>query len=367
MKNVKAVTKTKEEKDRCIRENKIVLDYAYYVCGGFFLKPQLTSIISNILKIPPAKIKNMIGELQSKGLLIQKQATTTKARLYVMTNYAVACYTGTTSQNATSVKLNPQKIWLNLFRQEYIIREILPKVVGKVHNHRELLKWMEERFVDIYRVQNQEKIYFLYHQFYQKFPVLNKKSDKVLPQGEFTNDYLAAAAEYHDYLLHFLKNSEKAEKYKGYEGFKEKKQLNTALFDKEEEKNKNCFQFSQMIGQGFFLTSLLKENGIEIGLFDTYKNLQLSKIYQNGIYMLFMFKRYLGILPILRLTVYVRDESTKARLEREEERKAYHYLERESSEYNKRKDFFFRAGVLAWENNLKVEYKVYNIERKYGL
>lgn len=367
MGNVKASTKTKEAKNRCMQENKVILDYAYYLFGGFFLKPQLLTILSVISGIEPKRAKAMIGELCDKGLLIQKQATSTKANFYVMTSFALASYNNCSSQNVSSIKLNNRKIWLNLYRGEYIIREILPNVIGKIHTCKGLLKWMEERFIDIFRVQNQEEIFKLYYQFYQKFPVLNKINFKSLPDGEFTRDYFACTAEYHDFILNFQNKTEIAKKFEGYEQYKNHKKLSRALYDKEEDRNKHCFNFSQMAGQGFFFTSLMRGKSVEIGLFDTYTNMQLSKIYQNGIYILCMFQRYLGFVPELKLTVYVRDEYTRDRLTREEERTAYNYLEREASGYNKRKDFFFRMGVLAWESNLKVEYKVYNLEKKYHL
>lgn len=325
MKNVKSITKTKEQKEQCAQDNRIILDYAYYLGGGIFIKQQLLTIISLVSNIPYKKLKVMVSDLYDKGLLIQKQATTTKTTVYVMAGFALAQYLNCTSQNATSIKLNNRKIWINIFRMEYIIREVLPKAIGKINTCEELIKWMDDRFIDIFRIQNQEEIFKLYFKFYQEYPVLNKSSLSKVPEGEFINDYFACTAEYHDFLLHFQNKNDKAKHYEGYENYKKKKQMNYALYGNAEDRNKYCFNFSQMAGQGFFILSLLKDNVIEMGLFDTYKNIQLSKIYQNSIYILFMFQRYLGFVPHIKMTVYVRDEYIKARLERDEERKAYNY------------------------------------------
>lgn len=363
MKNIKSVGKTKEEKDRCFKENKIILDYAYCLGKGFFVKEQLAAIITVISHVPPKKLEAMIRDLCENGLLIQKQATSTKTSVYVMTGYALAKYMRCSSQNASTIKLNNHKIWTNLFRMEFIIREVLPKAAGKIHSCRELKEWLESRFVDILRAANQEDTFRLYYKFYQQYPIKNKEK----AQGEFISDYFACAAEYHDYLLHFQNKAHIAEHYKGYEKYKYQKQENQVLYGKTTDKNRYCFNFSQMSAQGFFIQSLLEGQKMKMGLFDVYKNIQLGKIYQNGIYILFMLQRYLGFVPELRLTVYVRDESTKKRLEREESQRAYHYLERASSDHDRRTDFFYELGVPAWQGKLKVEYKEYNLIRKYHL
>lgn len=366
MKNVKSIAKTKAQKEQSVKDNRLVLDYIYYICRGFFIKQQLLPVIAVISGISYKNIKLMIQDLCEKGLLIQKQVTTTKAVLYVMTGFALAQYSKHSSQNTTSIKLNNQKIWTNLFRMEYLIQEILPNVAGKITSCKGLVRWLDYNFVDIYRVQNQEDIFKLYYKFYQKFPVLNKNNE-TLPVGEFTNDYLACTAEYYDFILRFQNKIAKAKKYEGYEQYKHKKTMNQSLYSSMEERNKNCFNFSQMAGQGFFIESLLNEGVIKIGMFDTYKNLQLQKIYKNGIYMLFMLQRYLNIVPEIHLTIYVRNGYTKDRLERETKHLSYNYAERESSGYDKRTDFFYRAGVLAWKDKIKVEYKVYELEKKYHL
>lgn len=366
MENIKSVTKTKAQKEQSVKDNRLVLDYIYYICKGFFIKQQLLPIIAVISGLSYREIKNMIQDLCEKGLLIQKQVTTTKTVLYVMNGFALASYSKCSSQNVTSIKLNNKKIWTNLFRMEYLIQEILPNVSGKVTSCNGLVKWLADNFIDIYRVQNQEDIFKFYYKFYQKFPVFNKNKD-TLPIGEFTDDYLACTAEYYDFILKFQNKTVEAKKYEGYEQYKHKKTMNQSLYSSMEERNKNCFNFSQMAGQGFFIESLLNDGMIKIGLFDTYKNLQLQKIYKNGIYMLFMFQRYLNIVPEIHLTIYVRNEYTKDRLERETNHISYNYAERESSGYDKRTDFFYRSGVLAWKDKIKVKYKVYELETKYHL
>lgn len=366
MGNIKSVTKTRAQKEQCMVDNKLLLDYVYYICKGFFIKQQLLPVIAVISSVSYKNIKIMIQDLCEAGLLIQKQATTTKVSIYVMTSFALAKYSKCSSQNVTSIKLNNQKIWKNLFRMEYLIQEVLPNIAGKITSCKGLIRWLDVNFIDIYRVQNQEEIFKLYYKFYQRFPVYNKDKNS-LPAGEFTNDYLACTAEYHDFILNFQNNAAEAKKYEGYEQYKYKKQVNQSLYSSIDERNKNCFNFSQMAGQGFFIESLLDDGVVKIGLFDTYKNLQLQKIYKNGIYLLFMFQRYLNIIPEIHMIVYVRNEHTKNRLERETTHLSYNYTERESSGYDKRTDFFYRAGVLAWTDKIKVEYKVYELEKKYHL
>lgn len=368
MNNIKSITHTYQQKENSCINNKIILDYAYHLSNGFFLKQQLLFIISIIEHIPMKQLNSMISDLCNHGLLIQKQVTTTKTNLFVMNKFSLSHYVKYDTRDTTSIKLNNTKIWTNIFRLEFLIQEILPNLTSKIDNLTELLTYLNDNFIDIFRVANQEDVCKFYIEFYKKFPVKNKIDVKHLPpKTEFTNDYLASIEEYRIYLTNFKKEYEKAERYKGYEHYKSDKDLNAVFFNTPIEKNKHCYNLYQMKAQGFFFKSSVINNNVNIGLFDIYTHLSLRKIYTNSIFILLMLIRYLGFTPILNITIYVKDFDTKRRLEKEESMKNYNYLDREVCEYNKKTGFFYRLGCMHLLDNINVEYKVYELESKYKL
>lgn len=364
MKNIKSGTKTKKQKEECFNECKVILDYIYYLGEGFCLKRQIIPIVCRIEEISAKEIQRKFTMLTENGLLIQKQILG-KTNVYVMNKFALSKYKNKESGNVTAIRLNNTKIMKNIFRLEYIMQEILPKV--PVHSVTELRKQMYEKFIDLYRCPNQESVFLLYQQFYKEFPVKGKQSSKYLPQGEFANDYLACTAELYQFLIQFRHDEKRAEKYGGYGEFKRNKALNDVFYNSTTEKNKYCYNLYNMISQGFLMTSKLRDNQIDIILFDIYTHLTVDKIYKNAVYILLMLQRYLSIVPEINLTVFIRNEETKERLMREELHKSYDYVQRESSGYCKRDDVFYRLGVLAWKDNIRVSYKNYDIETKYHI
>lgn len=366
MVNIRSITKTQEQKESCFIQNRIIMDYAYYLCNGFFLKQQLFHIIHFISNVSYRDLHQWLKSLLEHGLLIQKQVTSTRTHLYIMNKYALSKYINQTPQNATSIKLNNTKIWRNIYRMELII-ELLPKLTGKIHSVEELLHCLHKNFRDIFRPANQESILELYKEVFLTFPIKDKLSDSKLPQGEFANDYLSCTAEYYTFLHCFRRDYENAPRYKGYEKYKKDKELNDTLYRSDIEKNKYCYNLYQMYSNGFFFHSKFKDEKINIGLFDVYTNLQIDKIYRNAIFIMFMLHRYCGFVPIINLTVYVKSEQTKERLQKEEKRMVYDYVTRSKTEYNRQDYYFAKLGVLAWADNLIVSYKVYPLESKYKL
>lgn len=310
----------------------------------------------------------MINELCENGLLIRKQATTTKTNLYVMTKFSLAHYRKCTTEQCTSLKLTNQKIWLNIYRMEYILREVFPQIEGKtIRNVEGLLAFMKLHFIDIFRTANQESVLQMYPLFYRRFPVKDKRQDGKLPVGDFADDYLAMVEEYRIYLERFVKDTEKAKKFQGYEKYKQRKELSKVMFTNDDMRRKTDFNLYCMIGQGFFFRCRMEGEKVCIGLFDIYKKLSVEKIYKNSIFILCMLQRYLGFVPEMELTVFVKDSEIKDKLKREESTRGYDYIERTVSDYNKKTDLFMRLGVLPWIDKVNVCYEVYLLEEKYHL
>lgn len=65
----------------------------------------------------------MITDLLSYGLLVKKQATDTKTCIYIMTKFLLALYHENSTRDSCSVNLNNRKIWNDIYRTEFIIRQ----------------------------------------------------------------------------------------------------------------------------------------------------------------------------------------------------------------------------------------------------
>ena len=125
-KNISARTKSRLAKEECFNRNIPILNILFYIGGGFMLRKQAVTLIRIFYQIGEHKANDMIADLLSYGLLVKKQATDTKTCLYIMTKFPLAMYHECSTRDSCSVKLNNRKIWHNIYRTEFIIRQAVP-------------------------------------------------------------------------------------------------------------------------------------------------------------------------------------------------------------------------------------------------
>lgn len=100
-----------------------VLNILFYIGKGFLLKKQLIALVRIFYGINGPKANDMLADLLSHGLVIKKQATDTRTCIYVLTKFPLAMYYECSTRDSCSVKLNNRKIWNNIYRTEFIIRQ----------------------------------------------------------------------------------------------------------------------------------------------------------------------------------------------------------------------------------------------------
>ncbi|WP_290095487.1 hypothetical protein [Bacteroides acidifaciens] len=98
----------------------------------------------------------MFADLLSDGLLIKKQATDTKTCLYILTKFLLATYLECSTRDSCSVKLNNRKIWHNLYRTEFIIRQAAPLMeqLGAEPTLQNLLNFLTDYCISIFKTPN---------------------------------------------------------------------------------------------------------------------------------------------------------------------------------------------------------------------
>lgn len=65
--------------------------------------------------------------------MLRKQATDTKTCLYIMTKFPLAMYHDYSTRDSCSIKLHNRKIWHNIYRTEFIIRQAVPLIGATFH------------------------------------------------------------------------------------------------------------------------------------------------------------------------------------------------------------------------------------------
>lgn len=315
----------------------------------------------------------MIGDLLNHGLLIKKEIRKTKTCCYVFTKFTTSRYKGTTSRNVSSVILNNPKIWGNIFRLEYIINVVIPKMEQQNITIciESIIDYMENNFITPFYKENQMSIYNLYVLFDKIFPnAINSKP--------FMDDYNKCVADAYIHTQNFLSCEPK-------EGFEHCLQVKNEI---ERDKKsytttssvlQNYYNLYNFVSNNFFFESRVYEEDyvleddtiekrkvIEIGMFDKNLNLQLDKVYGQATLILLMLHRYFGYYPYIKLHIYsCMQEQIKAMKQREKECS----YDSDYSQRTLRKEFYFQKYQLPkqyWEN-ISVEYIYYPLIEKYTL
>lgn len=174
--NISARTKSRESKEECFYRNIPVLNVLFYIGKGFMLRKQLITLVRTFYNINEHKANEMIADLLSCGLVIKKQATNTKTCIYIITKFPLAMYCECSTRDSCSVKLNNRKIWNNIYRTEFIIRQVVPfmEQLNIELTLENMLNFLTDYCISIYTTENQMSVYQLYGNLYEQFPIKDK-------------------------------------------------------------------------------------------------------------------------------------------------------------------------------------------------
>lgn len=346
-------------KQEIFDSNRDLFDIVYYLGTGFMLSDHIYIYGKAIYDLSEKAITRKLINMCSKGLLLEKEATTTGTKIYVLSKYVKSKYESKPSQDVSSVRITERKLWKNFYMNEYIIQRIVKYLLK---NEREIsiqkiLDLLEWNFITIQTTQNRQDVFNLYEKFYERFERKTSES--------FMQDFNALAAD----LYLFDKNFLKAELDVDYsEQLRQRKirQLDKGAYKSEEDKNKYFYNLYQFVMQGFFFNGI-SEDVIQIGLFEIGK-LTFDKIYKQSCYILLMLERYLGFMPKLSLTVYYSDVDVVSEIELEAKRKSYNFKKQEFSDNDKKCETFKALGIREqyWEN-IEIRYIHYNLKNRYNL
>ncbi len=346
-------------KQEIFDSNRDLFDIVYYLGTGFMLSDHIYIYGKAIYDLSEKAITRKLINMCSKGLLLEKEATTTGTKIYVLSKYVKSKYESKPSQDVSSVRITERKLWKNFYMNEYIIQRIVKYLLK---NEREIsiqkiFDLLEANFITFTTTQNRQDVFALYEKFYEKFDCGKSES--------FMQDFHALAAD----LYLFDKNFLKAELDVDYgEQFRQKKirQLDKDSYKSEEDRNKYFYNLYQFVMQGFFFNGV-QEDVIQIGLFEIGK-LTFEKVYKQICYILLMLERYLGFMPKLSLAVYYSDIDAVSEIEQEAKRKSYNFKTQEFSDNNKKYETFRSLGIREqyWEN-IEIRYIFYDLKNRYNL
>ena len=347
-------------KQECFDDNRDLFDIIYYLGKGFMLSDHIYIYGKVLFDLSDKTITRKIINMCGKGLLLEKEATTTGTKIYVISKYIKSKYESKSSQNVSSVRITEKKLWKNIYSNEYIIQKVLKFMVT---NNCELsiskiFSLLESNFITFQTTQNRENVFELYEKFNQIFECQDKQC--------FIQDFQSLAGD----LYIFDKNFLKAEMDIDYtEPLKQRKirQMDKDSYKTEEDKNKYFYNLYQFVMQGFFFNGITDKNTIQVGLFETNK-LTYEKIYKQSCYILLMLERYLGVMPKLTLTIYYSDIDAVSEIERTAKRKSYNIKTQEFSDYSKKYETFKIIGIREqyWEN-IEIRYVYYDLRNRYKL
>lgn len=266
-------------KQEIFDSNRDLFDIIYFLGTGFMLSDHIYAYGKAIYDLSEKSITRKLINMCGKGLLLEKEATTTGTKIYVLSKYVKSKYESKPSQNVSSVKITERKLWKNLYMNEYIIQRVVRYLLknGKEISIQRILDLLEENFITFQTTQNRQDVFALYEKFYDKFMCGSSEP--------FMQDFNALAAD----LYLFGKNFLKAEMDIDYsEQIRQRKirQLDKDAYKNEEDKNKYFYNLYQFVMQGFFFNGL-KEDVIQIGLFEIGK-LTFEKIYKQICYIILM-------------------------------------------------------------------------------
>lgn len=369
--NISARTKSRLAKEECFNRNIPILNILFYIGGGFMLRKQAVTLVRIFYQINEHKANDMIADLLSYGLLVKKQATDTKTCLYIMTKFPLAMYHECSTRDSCSVKLNNRKIWHNIYRTEFIIRQAVPLIeqLGMELTLQNLLNFLTDYCISVFTTENQMSVYQLYGNLYEKFPIKNKE---LLASGfprvsDFMDDYYKITADLYHHQRNFL-GYQIDDDYSGYLDIKERLERERDLISSPKEYKRNYYSLFNMTAAGFFFIGKPVGETITIGTFDKCNNMYLKKIYENIICIYLMLERYLGFYPQITLQVYMSDADRILSLRNKEKEQGYDYARQEKSGFTKRDSFFqnMRIPRQTW-NDIRVDYIYYPLKEKYNL
>lgn len=369
--NISARTKSRLAKEECFNRNIPILNILFYIGGGFMLRKQAVALVRIFYQIGEHKANDMIADLLSYGLLVKKQATDTKTCLYIMTKFPLAMYHECSTRDSCSVKLNNRKIWHNVYRTEFIIRQAVPMMeqLDIELTLQNLMNFLTDYCISIFTTENQMSVYQLYRNLYEKFPIKDKE---LIASGyprvsDFMDDYYKITADLYHHQRNFL-GYQIDDDYSGYLDIKERLERERDLISSPKEYRRNYYSLFNMTAAGFFFIGKPTGKNITIGIFDKCNNMYLKKIYENIICIYLMLERYLGFFPQITLQVYMSDADRILFLQDKENEQGYDYSKQERSGLTKRDSFFqnMRIPRQNW-NDIHVDYIYYPLKEKYHL
>lgn len=370
-KNISARTKSRLAKEECFNRNIPILNILFYLGNGFMLKKQMVTLARIFYQINEHKANEMTADLLSCGLLVKKQATNTKTCIYIMTKFPLAMYHECSTRDSCSVKLNNRKIWNNIYRTEFIIRQAIPfmEQLGIELTLENLLNFLTDYCISVFTTENQMSVYQLYGNLYEKFPI---KDREMLSSGfprasDFMNDYYKVTADLYHHQRNFL-GYRIEDDFSGCLEVKNMLEREKDLISSPKEIKKNYYSLFNMAAAGFFFIGKPVDSNIIIGTFDKCNNMYLKKIYENIICIYLMLERYLGFYPKITLQVYMSDADRIISLRGKESEQGFDYAKQEKSGLTKRDSFFQNMGIPRqnWDD-IHVDYIYYPLREKYNI
>lgn len=369
--NISARTKSRLAKEECFNMNIPILNILFYIGNGFMLRKQMVMLVRIFYGINEHKANDMIADLLSYGLLVKKQATDTKTRIYIMTKYPLAAYHECSTRDSCSIKLNNRKIWNNIYRTEFIIRQavLLMEQLNIELTLENLLNFLTDYSISIFTTENQMSVYQLYGNLYENFPIKDKElfSSGFSHASDFLNDYYKITADLYHHQRNFL-GYRIEDDFSGYLEVKDMLEREKDLISSPKECKRNYYSLFNMVAAGFFFIGKPVDEHIIIGTFDKCNNMYLKKIYENIICIYLMLERYLGFYPKITLQVYMSDADKIISLRNKEIEQGFDYTRQEISGLTKRDSFFknMRIPKQNWDD-IHVDYIYYPLREKYNL
>ncbi len=369
--NISARTKSRESKEACFYRNIPVLNILFYIGKGFMLRKQMIVLVKIFYNLNQHRTNEMITDLLAHGLVIKKQATNTKTCIYVLTKFPLAMYFECSTRDSCSVKLNNRKIWNNIYRTEFIIRQVVTfmEQLNIELTLENMLNFLTDYCISIFTTENQMSVYQLYGNLYDKFPIKDK--DLILSnmpkESDFLNDYYKITADLYNHQVNFL-GYKTDDDFSSYLSIKDKLEREKTLTASTQETKKYYYSLFNMVAAGFFFIGNPVDGHITIGTFDKCNNMYLKKIYENIIFTFLMLERYLGFYPRITLQVYMSDYDRLISLRCNETEQGFDYNKQEKTGCTKRDSFFKNLNVpQQYWDYIQVDYIYYPLREKYNL
>lgn len=369
--NISARTKPRQAKEECFNRNIPISNILFYLGNGFMLRKQLIVLARIFYQINEHRANDMIADLLSCGLLVKKQATDTRTCIYILTKFPLALYHECSTRDSCSVKLNNRKIWNNIYRIEFLIRQVVPFMqrLGMELTLENLLDFLNDHCISVFTTENQMSVYQLYGNLYANFPIKDKEllSSGYPRRSDFLNDYYKVTAELYHHQRNFLGYRIEDDFSQCLE-IREMLEREKDLLSSAKECKKNYYSLFNMVAAGFFFIGKPNGEDITIGTFDKCNNMYLKKIYENIICIYLMLERYLGFYPKITLQVYMSDHDRIQFLCEKENEHGFDYERQERSGLSKRDSFFQNMNIPRqnWDD-IRVDYIYYPLREKYNL